>query len=285
MRRPLFARQDEEAAIEWEGPYEGIPSWLFPSANRWLTDFMHKGQDLYGSSRFDSDLLMTIQRELRVSLDWRTTQRAMSTLLSHLADDKYGPAILDWCVSRCAIGSQRAAELDLMLLEAGSVWTIGEDEMGVLELQRRVDATTVSAARGAAPPGSRPAHHLAAAWSKVYGHSPDPSAGYAQAIKAIESAGVSIVCPNNPRATLGTMIADTRAAPGKWKTSLNPSTGGTGVGQLIEMMQLVWTAQLDRHGSATATAPLSVSASEAEAALHIAATLVHLFSSGAVSAV
>jgi len=50
-------------------------------------------------------------------------------------------------------------------------------------------------------------------------------------------------------------------------------------------MKLVWKSQLDRHGSPDKTAPLNVSQAEAEAAVHICAALVQLFSSGAVSLV
>jgi hypothetical protein len=73
------------------------------------------------------------------------------------------------------------------------------------------------------------------------------------------------------------------AKPSKWKMVLNPSGGITGIDEVIGMMKLLWKSQLDRHGSPTPSAPLSVSQEEAEAGLHLAAALVHLFSSGAIS--
>jgi hypothetical protein len=51
-----------------------------------------------------------------------------------------------------------------------------------------------------------------------------------------------------------------------------------------ETMQLLWTAELSRHGTADESVPLDVSPSEAEAALHLAVTLVHWFHSGAIKA-
>jgi hypothetical protein len=49
-----------------------------------------------------------------------------------------------------------------------------------------------------------------------------------------------------------------------------------------EAMQLIWTSELDRHGTADERTPLHVSAEEAGAALHQAITLVQWFQSGAI---
>ena len=48
-------------------------------------------------------------------------------------------------------------------------------------------------------------------------------------------------------------------------------------------MELLWKGQIDRHGTDDASTPLSVSQAEAEAAVHLAVTLVQWFTSGAVS--
>lgn len=51
---------------------------------------------------------------------------------------------------------------------------------------------------------------------------------------------------------------------------------------LLEMMQAVWHGQHNRHGTPDEGRPASVTSQEAEAALHTALTLVHLFTSGLV---
>lgn len=284
MRRPLFARHNLDEVEAWEGPFEGVPPWLFASANQWVTRRFDLGEDMGGRRRFDAKRLLRVQRELRLTLSWSTTSSAMRSLLGYLDDEKYGPAILDWCVGN-ATHIDDLLELKNALYEAGSAWTIGIDENDVPELQRRVDETTTAAIKSAAPAGTRPAHHLSSAWSKVYGQHPDPSAGYSQAVKAVEAAAHLVISPNNEKATLGTMIRDMRAAPHKWATTLQPSSGGNGTVQITEMMQLLWSAQLDRHGSSSTAAPLAVSLAEAAAALHVAASLVYLFRSGAISVV
>jgi len=79
------------------------------------------------------------------------------------------------------------------------------------------------------------------------------------------------------------MIADLRNDPTKWVVVLTPSAGDP-VMMFRETMQLLWTAELSRHGTADESVPLHVSPSEAEAALHLAVTLVHWFHSGAIKA-
>lgn len=46
------------------------------------------------------------------------------------------------------------------------------------------------------------------------------------------------------------------------------------------MMELLWKSQGDRHGSPDLAVPLNVSNVEAESALYVAASLVHLFKRG-----
>jgi hypothetical protein len=49
------------------------------------------------------------------------------------------------------------------------------------------------------------------------------------------------------------------------------------------MMRVLWKSQLDRHGTDNEAVPIEVSKDEAETALHLAITLVHWFTSGAVT--
>ena len=81
------------------------------------------------------------------------------------------------------------------------------------------------------------------------------------------------------------MLADLRNKPSKWTTVLTPPAPVVDIQAVIGMIELPWKAQLDRHGSPSPAAPLHVSQAEAEAALHIAASLVHLFTSGGIQVV
>jgi hypothetical protein len=48
------------------------------------------------------------------------------------------------------------------------------------------------------------------------------------------------------------------------------------------MLAQLWTSQLDRHGTDDESVPLTVSMEQAEAAVHLATTLVHWFRRGSV---
>jgi hypothetical protein len=281
--RPLKVRNNPDQTAEWEGPHEGIPDWLYPSINRWVTNYFFVRTSPYGTRLFNSQKMAQLERQLHLKLTWDHDSAAIGIIVGALADDQVGPEILDWCVAHLDRATGRSlAELEVIFSEAGSVWTVAPDEGGGFELQRRVDATVRQAVTTSAPTGSRYEHHLAAAWSRVYRQNPDPSSGYREAVRAVEAAAQPVVSPADPTATLGKMIADMTAKPSKWRIVLQPSGGIDGVSQVIEMMRLLWKSQLDRHGTATNTVPLSVSLPEAQAAVHLAASLVQLFSSGAV---
>jgi len=205
-------------------------------------------------------------------------------LASQAAADESGLFIdlVDQCLTMISTYPQLTA-LQEILNQSGSVWTLGRDAEDLPELQRRVDSTVTESVQSAAPPGTSSATHLAKAWSDVYGRNPSPSEGYREAVRAVEAAAAPVVSPTNPSPTLGSMLADLRNKPEKWDTVLNPPAPVSDIGAVIAMIELLWKSQLDRHGSPSPAAVLHVSQPEAEAALHIAATLVHLFTSGAIT--
>ena len=125
---------------------------------------------------------------------------------------------------------------------------------------------------------NRASEHLRRAWSQAFSREADPNAACVEATKAIEAAARSTTEPNNPRATLGTMIAALEAKPTKWSTDLT-SPDLDGVGTVIGMMKTVWKGHL-RHGNPNE--PLDVPAERCEMIVHSAALLVHWFSSGRV---
>ncbi len=279
MRRPRLLRGTPEAA-SWDGLVEGMPNWLYSSVSIWVYEHFLTGTDPFGNYQFDVIALRQLERELRMPLPWGYTSAPIDQVMSNLIDPTMSINILDWCVGRTR-NFLRLEQLEVMLSEAGSAWTIGLDASDLPELQRRVDSTVKELAKSSAEAGSRPAAHLAAAWSAQYGTHQDPTTVYRESVKAVEAAAHLVISPNNSSATLGTMIADLRNAPGKWTVQLKPD-GVDAQEQIMGMMQLLWKAQLDRHGTADEGAPLSVTRGESEAALHLAATLVHLFTSGGI---
>ena len=82
--------------------------------------------------------------------------------------------------------------------------------------------------------------------------------------------------PDDPKATLGKAIGAMKAKPEKWVTEIG------NVDTVLRMLESVWQSQSDRHGTNEVTRPLNVTQQEAEAALHLALALVHLFRTQAI---
>jgi len=85
-----------------------------------------------------------------------------------------------------------------------------------------------------------------------------------------------VITPNDSLATWGKMIKALRDKPQKWVAELGS------ISVVADMMGELWTSQLDRHGTDDESVPLSVSSAQAEAAVHLATTLVHWFKGGMV---
>jgi hypothetical protein len=282
MREPLSYRDGGKPISEWEGPFEGIPDWLWSAFLGWLTDLFRVRVD-YGEQVWDTNALRSLEQFMRTSFDWSLNNSPLQSLLANCrADQEFALDVADWCLANLETARSTAPFLDRSLSNSGSVWRVDVDENDFLQLQRRVDGIVTSAVKSAAKAGSKSQVHLRQAWSNVYGHSGDPSVAYREAVKAVEAAAIPVVSPANSSATLGTIIADMKAKPAKWKCALQPAGDLHAIEQVIGILSLLWKSQLDRHGHPDPTAPISANASEAEAALHLAAALVHMFDSGVI---
>jgi hypothetical protein len=237
----------------------------------------------------DYELATTIELALRlehVVLDRRAGQLNMwffdedpelalnivDALLEAAADKPWQATINDLTPYRAA-----PVELERLLALAGSSWRVADDGRS---LERRVDETVAGAAATAATPGTSASQHLAEAWKAAYGRRPDPSQAYSEAIKAVEAAAAPVITPNDRRATLGTIRGALRSAPDRWNLAIQRSTGPFDATTLDAMLTLLWEGQTDRHGGINPTVPIELDA--AQAAVHLAATLVQWFESGAV---
>jgi hypothetical protein len=272
--RPLSARRDLETREAYDALHEGVPPWLHASAQRWVK------QALGDAPTEWTETLQTMEQLLRYPLDWRYgDQSALNTLLEEVSEGgSRALDILDGCLMLSSLfgGSQARKSLDSMLALGGSAWTVGEDEDGTACLHRRVDETVEQAAKEQMDQAGNAARHLRSSWHLVYGRNPDSSGAYREAVRAVEAAAKPVVLPKDRVATLGKMIRAMRDAPSKWTSDLGS------VPVVADMMNELWTSQLDRHGTDDESVPLSVSREQAEAAVHLAVTLVHWFRNGHV---
>jgi hypothetical protein len=230
---------------------------------------------------YSDQLFREVERVLRVTIqgnEGREKLRALEILAREHSE--FCLDLIDFLLYRTA-SHQAAAGLEVILLQGGSAWRVveREDSYG---LERRVATAVAEAVDAVTNPRDRAAVHLSRAWSAQFGRDPDPSTAYREAVRAVEAIGKPIISPRNDRATLGTMIADLRAAPHKWRLALGAPAGFDPIQTLIAMMELLWKGQLDRHGTDDESVPLNVLPDEAEVALLVAIPLVHWFRQGLV---
>lgn len=170
-------------------------------------------------------------------------------------------------------------ELRMVLYDAGSLYDV---ELSEHRLIRRVDATVRDAAdRAVTSAPADAATHLRKAWTAAYGLNPDPTTAYREAVRAVESVACPLVLPAADKPTLGTVLRHLKDAPGKWRIALVDKDDDPDVTPLTAMIDRLWTGQVSRHGGGRNSREQTQV--EAEAAVHLAAILVHWLSTSVLS--
>lgn len=273
--RRLSARLQASEAL-----LEGVPSHLFLPLVGWA--IQHSDEDTLVAAAVGARLALG---ESLVGLSHPTYRRDALVRGLNAAAPKQAEKLLDLIDALLRLmhesyGSPRddQKELEQFLELGGSSWRI--NSLGDA-LERRVDESVraaveeaIAAAQSIAPSA---AAHLTEAWKFAYGRSPNASKVFSEAIKGVEAAAAPVVTPIDLKATLGKIIGQMKAAPAAWTVAI----ANTSVQLVIGMMDSLWDGQTDRHAGVRPT--VAVTAEAAEAALHLAATLVHWFTRGAVT--
>ncbi|MEU0032078.1 hypothetical protein [Streptomyces sp. NPDC006335] len=277
--RPRFSARIGLAEPIDDGPYDGVPRHLVAPLQEWvqgeLESIPYRGDDY---DEVERTICLRLRLDPTHGYDQALTNATDADLLDVV------DALLAYRVERRITAPKHLSRLDSILNEGGSAYRISDSLDGLEErvtpAVRNAIRQTVADAGTTATTGSA-ADHLSAAWQNAYGRQPDPVRAYSEAIKAVESAAHSVVEPRNNKATLGSMLGELRTARHKFGTALVTAPGKDPVLPVEEMMRALWEGQTSRHGAQTATVPETLDA--ARAATHIAATLVQLFVSGAVT--
>jgi hypothetical protein len=191
-------------------------------------------------------------------------------------------SLLDLLPTTGSFSKERDLLQDL-LYEARSALRVREDGRG---LERRSDETAEAAygqALASASSGldiGSSAEHLRAAWEYAHALKDDPVRAYSEAIKAVEASAHAVIEPNNPKATLGTMLGHLRSNQNRFSLGIAGPNGQGDIQPLIGCLTLLWTGQSSRHGSRVPTR--AETREEALIAVHLAVMLVQWFSAGAV---
>jgi hypothetical protein len=277
-----FGVEDHEVAA-FTALREDVPSWLDQSLWEWIAKNV-VGRGSNGLPVMRTDLLRRAERVLHVTIPARPPQH-VSTGLHELRDrySTYGPTALlgfvDFLISDLSPDHSYLADLDQILVEAGSAWCVGmrRGKPGLVQRlpEGVVDAASATFKRGDA--GQR----LASAWESTFGLQPDPSNAYRLAVQAVEDATIPVVPTGKAEPTLGDII---RAIDnGTWRLPhLREHALASSHDVLVSMLRLLWRGHHDRHGGPSTVGVPAVTQDEAESAVMLAVTLVGWFDSGKV---
>lgn len=201
-------------------------------------------------------------------------------------------AMLDFVLERVSNGHLELVRRLTRALEKGaSAWrvVVADDGRG-FALQRRVSDEVQEQYDRTASAEDQATDHLRAAWRGIYGMPPDAKGAYEQAVLAVEAASHPVLGPDDGNYTLTKGLATLRgtvvgkpSGEGKFGIDLGVGTGreddwpDSGIHAVLRMMQALAHGQ-PRH----AGQHREIGIPEAEAALHMALTLVHLFRNGLV---
>lgn len=277
---------DDEAA-SLEGPHEGVPVWLRESLWDWVDDHTWRmaGSAGFRARVFRRDLVLKIERVCRIHFEFVGTDLSSgrASMRVALQDPDKRLTVVDFLLATESTQEQRAA-LDAILLEAGSVWSVGL-RRGAPGLVRRVSPALTAAAEEAIQEGHA-GDRLAEAWNAAFGLSPDTSRAYSLAVKAIEDAAIPVVAPNDATTTLGKVIGQLKS-DSRWSLPFQRDDRDVSSGQaLTNILKTIWAGQVDRHGGVpeeASSVPIAVTQEAAEAAVVLAVALVHLFGTGKVA--
>jgi hypothetical protein len=274
-----------ENDADFHGLVDGVPPWLEQSFWDWMRNrFTNRvsANGIYGAntryvSLFNVTELRRIERRLKIAVPYTGTDLDQGVAwVKGVAGHEPGRdlRIADYFLSEGA----PTADLETMLSEAGSLWTVGE-RLGKPGLVQRLPEGVRVAGESVMASSGHAGERLAKAWTAAFGIEPDPSKAYSLAIKAIEDAMKPQISPNDASATLGKMIGKIRA-DGDWSLPFaREDDRATSASVLLGQLQMLWSGQADRHGG-DPDPDLAITQAAAEAAVVFAVPVVQAFSSG-----
>jgi hypothetical protein len=257
---------------------DGVPDWLYAQLQTWLYHVLQfadgpitalrPGHDLTGSTRQVMLRVRTSTQPWLIPADDPTFLDALDAAIRWGEFDHHGFTTYG-----------DPSSLEGLLAAANSAWRVNAESRG---LERRIDPTitrAVTTARSNA--NAESAEHLRVAWDAAYGLYPDPDKAYDEAVLAVEALVCPLVCPNNGRRTLGTVIRDLGNQRDQWQLAIGDKDGQPASPDRLEaMLALLWEGQSRHAGSPNSRRQTQT---EAQAAVHLAATIVQWLSTGVLS--
>ncbi|WP_148234296.1 hypothetical protein [Cellulomonas flavigena] len=272
---------DAEEVAEYRVLVPGVPQWLREPLLAWVSARWINPDA--GAGWLHAGIILTMQNTLRIDIGVKSGNSIVSAnsvreRLRALPEMEL-LQIVDWVLS---IGfrsiSGAALTLDVILRQAQSAYSVGTrfDKIGLVD---RVPEGVRSAVEGVINEGGSAGTLLARGWAHVHGLQKNDTAGYADAVRAVEIAAIAVVEPGNTEATLGSVITRMRAL-GDWRLPLREHAHAPSAEMIVQMLRTLYRGHRDRHGNLDYS---DVTHEEARAGIVLAATLVDWFVSGAIA--
>lgn len=253
-----------------EALYEGVPPWIAEPIRRWLLTLQPRPLDAAALEIYD----LTTRRATSLANYVRSYR--LTGALHYVRDDEL-IRLVDFALAADAPNSD---DLERVLALGSSTWRVGRrgEHAG---LEKRVLDGVREAAEHPMTTQGHAGDLLSEAWKATFGLNPDYEKAYSKAVKAVEAAAIPVVSPANSKATLGTVIADMRNQKDWGLDMTRPAKAPTSDSVVVTMAKQLWSGQNDRHAGQPDYTPSTQA--DAEAALFLAAPLVHWFSTQAVA--
>lgn len=254
----------------------GLPPYLYESVIGWIRT-RKVGQSDWVSWEFLVDFQAASKTHLGVPTQRSSRFADLATFLRTLPAERLAN-LLDYMLGTMSLRGYEGSisALEKVLATGGSSWRVGI-RGGRNGLVARMPASVVDVVASVTSTSDRAGEKLAHAWDKAYGPDAQPTDAYVAAVRAVEILICPLVSPKSDRATLGTVIRDLRNQSGSWNFAMKNGDGTDTSNEVVAVLQLLWRAQNDRHGSGDYA---DVNVEEAQAAVLLASTLVGWLAKG-----
>lgn len=162
--------------------------------------------------------------------------------------------------------------IENILRYANVNWRINLEENNQLSLMRRVMPDVQERySRLANSVSELAGEHLKKSWKNAYMHGGNHEEAWVSARKAVECMLTPIVSPNNPRATISSLIRDMKAKPEKWICTIPASSNKESVEKFISLLRMM-PYEPGHHGQE----PTEISEKEAQLQTTLAITICQI---------
>ncbi|WP_314672175.1 hypothetical protein [uncultured Rothia sp.] len=168
------------------------------------------------------------------------------------------------------------SNIENILRYANVNWRINREENNQLSLMRRVMPDVQERYSNLANSVSELAgNHLRNSWKNAYMHGGNHEEAWGSARKAVECMLTPIVSPNNPRATISSLIRDMKVKPEKWVCTIPASNNKESVEKFISLLRMM-PYEPGHHGQE----PTEISEKEAQLQATLAITICQILHDG-----